>query len=31
MGYSNARTAITRSYKCLQNLKKEVFKMLGGK
>lgn len=31
MDYHNARTVITRNYKCLQSLKKEVFNMLSGK
>ncbi len=31
MDYNNARTVITRNYKCLQSLKKEVFNVLSGK
>jgi hypothetical protein len=31
MEYNNARTAITRSHKCLENLRKEVLKIMKGK
>lgn len=31
MNYNNARTAITRNYRCLQSLKREVYNMLSGK